>query len=63
MVDDSDDSQKYGQHLLGGPLKGTEEKGQQVLPRTGNPPQAGQNANKLIVPEVPLPPQPPAEDD
>jgi hypothetical protein len=62
---DGDDGNKFWQRplSLGGPLKGTEEKGQQILPTTGNPRKAGQDTSKLIVPEMPLPPQPPAEDD
>jgi hypothetical protein len=64
MVEDGDDNTKFGQQPLAalGPLSGTEEKGQQILPDSGGSLQHGQDS-KLIVPEMPLPPQPPAEDD
>lgn len=61
MVEGGDDNSKFGQRPLA--VGGTEERGQQVLPTSGNPPRAGQDTSKLIVPEMPLPPQPPAEDD
>ncbi|GAA1616282.1 hypothetical protein GCM10009789_82840 [Kribbella sancticallisti] len=59
MVDSSDDSLKHGQKLLG-PLKGTEEKGQQVLP-AGDAPRPGQDSDKLVLPPMPLPPELPAD--
>jgi hypothetical protein len=64
MVEDGDDNSKFGQQplaTLGGPLSGTEEKGQQVLPDSGSL-RHGQDS-KLILPEMPLPPELPADDD
>ncbi|MFG1820600.1 hypothetical protein ACGFIF_43055 [Kribbella sp. NPDC049174] len=62
MVEDGDDNSKFGQQPLAtlGPLSGTEEKGQQVLPTSGSP-RPGQDS-KLILPEMPLPPELPADD-
>jgi hypothetical protein len=60
MVDSGDDNLKHGQRTV--PVGDSHERGQQILPGSRNP-RAGQDTSKLIVPEMPLPPQPPAEDD
>ncbi len=60
MVDNGDDNLKHGQRLV--PIGDAQERGQQILPGRGKP-HAGQDSSRLTVVEVPLPPQPPAEDD
>jgi hypothetical protein len=60
MVDSGDDNLKHGQRMV--PVGDSQERGQQILPGSRTP-RAGQETSKLIVPEMPLPPQPPAEGD